>query len=157
MKACCDTSPLILLDKVSHLWILEKLFGEIIIPSVVNKEWLRPSDYKTPNWIKVHHVSSDFQVIIKRLSTEIDEGEAEAITLCKEMNIRLLVIDDLKGRKRAKTMGLKVIGTGGVLVEAKRRGLILHLKPILDELIKARYRIDDRLYRFMLSKVEESS
>jgi len=94
--------------------------------------------------------------LIKRLSTEINRGEAEAIALCRQKKIDLLIIDDLKGRNKAKAMGLKVIGVGGILIEAKRRGLIPQLKPVLDELIKARYRIDENLYFLLLTKAGES-
>lgn len=155
MKACCDTSPLILLDKVSHLWILGRIFEEIFIPPAVDKEWLRPGRHKTPEFINVHQISQDFKSMVRRLSTEIDEAEAEAIALCRQMNIELLVIDDLKGRNQAAKLGLRVIGTGGILIDAKRKGLISQIKPVLDELIKSRYRIDEDLYHSMLSKVDE--
>jgi hypothetical protein len=45
MMAVSNTSPLILLDKVGHLFLLEQLFTKVIIPPAVDKEWLRPGGY----------------------------------------------------------------------------------------------------------------
>ena len=45
MTAVSNTSPLILLDKVGHLFLLEQLFPKVIIPPAFDKEWLRPGGY----------------------------------------------------------------------------------------------------------------
>jgi len=60
----------------------------------------------------------------KRLTLMVDEGEAEAIELAKELHADLLLIDERKGRRLAVAEGVSVIGLLGVVVLAKRRGLI---------------------------------
>ncbi|MGA1825228.1 MAG: DUF3368 domain-containing protein [bacterium] len=155
MNISSNTSPLILLDKISLLPILKSIFVEINIPEAVNSEWLRPANYKIPEFIKTKTILSDYTSLLKTLLSTLDQGEAEAITLAKQETSDILLIDELRGRKIAKEHGLKIIGTGGILVEAKRRGLIPLLKPVLDELIKHRYRIDANLYNEMLKRAGE--
>ena len=41
----------------------------------------------------------------------------------------LLIIDDLKGRKLARRLGLKIIGTLGLFKTMKLKGLIEEIKP----------------------------
>ena len=62
-----------------------------------------------------------------------DAGEAEAITLTSEKSC-LLISDDKQARLAAKHLGITIIGTVGVLVRAKQSGVILTLKPILQDL-----------------------
>ena len=84
-----------------------------------------------------------------------DKGEAEMITLAEEMNAEAVLIDDLKARKIAKLRGLNVIGTIGVLLDAKEKGVIKELKPLLDELIEKRIRIRRELYDHALELANE--
>ena len=116
---------------------------------------MRPANYKATHFIKTKTISLDYISLLKTLLSTLDKGEAEAIALAKQEASDILLIDELLGRKIAKKHGLKVIGTGGILVEAKRRGLIPLLKPMLDELIKYRYRIDVNLYNEMLKRAGE--
>ena len=85
----------------------------------------------------------------------VDKGEAEMITLAEEMNAEAVLIDDLKARKIAKLRGLNVIGTIGVLLDAKEKGVIKELKPLLDELIEKRIRIRRELYDHALELANE--
>jgi predicted nucleic acid-binding protein len=85
----------------------------------------------------------------------LDKGESEAIVLANNINADLIVIDERKARKIAKDIGLNVTGTLGILVEAKQKGLIKELKPLLDGLIDNNIRIDKKLYAEILKLVEE--
>ena len=85
----------------------------------------------------------------------MDKGEAEMITLAEEMNAEAVLIDDLKARKIAKLRGLNVIGTIGVLLDAKEKGVIKELKPLLDELIEKGIRIRRELYDHALELANE--
>lgn len=136
MKAVSNTSPIILLEKAGHLWILEKLFKEVIIPPAVDIEWLRPGGYKVPNWLSVTKLSLEAKHNAENLKKKIDSGEAEAIALFQTIKADWLLLDDLKGRKQAKSMGLPVVGTIGILVTAKRKRIIPELTPIINTLKK---------------------
>ena len=71
----------------------------------------------------------------------LDPGEAEAILLAEEVNCRFLLIDERKGRAIANRRGVPVVGIAGVLLAAKKRGLIDAVMPILKNLEQAGYRI----------------
>ena len=75
----------------------------------------------------------------------VDSGEAEAIQLATEQNATLLLIDDRKGRKTAKKRGIHIIGTGGVLIVAKKAGLLAEVSPVLKELASIGYRLSPAL------------
>ena len=66
-----------------------------------------------------------------------------------------MLIDDLKARKIASLRGLKVIGTIGVLLDAKRKGLISEIKPLLEELMAEKIRISKELYNHALTLATE--
>lgn len=63
------------------------------------------------------------EALVRQLRTTLDDGESEAIALAQELNARLLIIDEYKGRQVAEKMSIRIIGVLGILVEAKRRGL----------------------------------
>ena len=68
------------------------------------------------------------------LEGQLDRGEAEAIALAAELQADLLLMDERLGRTEAARFGLRVIGVLGVLIEAKGRGRLQRIEPILDEL-----------------------
>lgn len=155
MTAASNTSPLILLDKVGHLFLLERLFQKVIIPPAVDKEWLRPGGYSVPSWLPVEPLTPDAQQIADELRTKIDPGEAEAIALCSVMKLGWIILDDMKARYHAKSMGLQVTGTLGILTVAKKKGMIPALKPLLEMLKAHRFYVADDVLATALALVGE--
>ena len=95
--------------------------------------------------------------LVEELEEAIDEGESEAIALAIELNAELLLIDDREARREAVRRGLDFTGLLGVLREAKNRGLIQAVKPLLDELIAiAEFRVGEALYEQVLRDVGEA-
>lgn len=144
-----DTSCLILLDKVDELTILNKLFGIVTTTSEVAEEFGQP----LPSWIQVQEPSDkNYQTIIE---ASVDKGEASAIALAIELDDCLLIIDDLKGRKFANQLGLTIIGTIGVIVDAKLAGIIPSVKPILEKIKATNFRITEQLEFLILKQAGE--
>ncbi len=144
-----DTSCIILLDKINELEILNQLFGKIITMPEIAKEFGR----QLPSWFEIQQPKDkNYQLIIK---ASVDKGEASAIALAIESDDCLLVIDDLKGRKFANQLGLTIIGTIGVIVDAKLAGMIPTVKPILTKIITTNFRITERLELLILNKAGE--
>ena len=85
----------------------------------------------TFEWIKIEQIQ-DRKSIAYFL--DLDKGEAEAIVLATESEADLILLDESLGRFHAKHAGLRVTGTIGILVKAKKQGLISELKPLILEL-----------------------
>jgi len=144
-----DTSCLILFFKIGELELLKKLFGTLHITETVQKELNQP----IPDWIEVVEPTKDLH---KGLSSYLDKGEATAIALAAEHENSLLIIDEIKGRKAAKEMGISVTGSLGVLVAAKNKGYIQTVKPLIEKIQNTNFRISKELIERVLHKVNES-
>jgi uncharacterized protein len=157
-----DASPLISLAVIGHLEILKQLYAQVIIPQAVYQEITGhgpglPStrEVQTLEWIISQPVQNS--VVAHALQGELDDGEAEAITLAVEMQADLLLVDERRARTVATRLGLNVVGVLGVLVEAKHKALVPRLKPLLDALIsRAGFWISPQLYERVLQAVGES-
>jgi len=112
MLVISDTSTITNLAKVDSLDLLKHLFNEITIPQKVYDELinyeLNKDVIKKSNWIKVKKVTPS--KALEELKIILDEGEAEAIILAKELQASYLIIDELKGRKVAEQLGIKITG-----------------------------------------------
>lgn len=109
-----DTSCLILFNKIGELDLLKKLFSKLHITDTVLKEFNQP----VPDWIEVIQLKTDLH---KGLSGYLDPGEATSIALASEHGGSLLIIDEIKGRKAAKELGIQITGSLGVLIAAKKQ------------------------------------
>jgi len=117
-KAIADTSVLIALEKINLLDVLCKIYSEIILPEAVISEFGIPAI----NCYSVRKVESP---LVKLLCDNLNlgKGESEVIALSKDTGVRI-IIDDLKARKIAETLGLNIAGTIGILLKAEKLGLI---------------------------------
>lgn len=122
----CDSTCLIGLERVEELNILSALFEPIMIPPEVEREFGNKF-----LWLRIENLKNSS--LVAALQLVVDAGEAEAIALASEKSC-LLISDDKQARSAAKRLGVKVIGTVGVLVRAKQSGVISTVKPILDNL-----------------------
>lgn len=138
-KVIPDTSCLILLRKIGALNLLDQLFDEVLITETVLCEFNEPVSipYKLA---KIEN--KDF---FKLVSLQLDPGEASVICMASDQQDYLMVLDDLKGRKVANALGLNFTGTLGVLVKAKRNGLIEKLEPYVEKLIQDGIRISNQV------------
>lgn len=129
-KILSNTSPLIALYNIGQLDILKELYGTVIITEDVEDEF----HGIIPDWIVVKPVENKAYQL--DLESVVDRGEASIIALAVEISTteHVLILDDLKGRKLAKQLGLKITGTLGVVLKAKIKGVIPLIKPILEEL-----------------------
>jgi predicted nucleic acid-binding protein len=118
-----DSACLIGLERIGRLEILPSLFGTVLIPPEVQREF-----GASFAWLRVQTPADS--ALVAALVLRVDNGEAEAIALARELNAPL-ILDDLEARKVAKHIGVKVIGTLGVLIKARQSGIIPSLKPLL--------------------------
>lgn len=131
MIVVSDTSPLTALLSVGEEALLRKIFGEVIIPEAVHAELLI-SHPVIPEWIVAKAVVQESEA--RRFATFLDQGEAEAIELAKELHADMLLIDERKGRLIAMREGVPVIGLLGVILLAKRKGILTSVRDLLQRL-----------------------
>ena len=153
MIVVSDTSPLTALLTVNRSDVLPQLFAEVVVPRAVWDE-LRRSHADLPAWLKVREVTDAQETA--RLANLLDQGEAEAIELAKELRADLLLIDERKGRRLAAEEGVPVIGLLGVVLLAKRRGLIPSARALMEALrTEAGAYLSDELLDMALRSVGE--
>jgi len=134
-----DTSTLIIFQKIDEMYLLFLVYGELITTPEIANEF---GDI-LPDWIKIQEAKDKkYQEFLK---TQVDLGEASALALAAEYDDVLLLLDDLKARKLAKQMNLKVSGSLGVIHKAKALGIIDRVKPIIDKLILTDFRISENI------------
>jgi hypothetical protein len=140
-----DTSPVTSLTDVGEVDLLRLLFTSVLVPREVQRELERGS-VNLPNWIDVRDVQD--RSAVARLGAEIDPGEAEALVLAIELKAERVLIDEAEARKVAARLGLRFVGVLGVLLEAKDRGHLPAVRPVLDKLVQtAGFWLSDDLYR----------
>lgn len=144
-----DSTALIGLDRIGHLDLLPALFEEIAAPPAVAQEFGRQEE-----WLDVRQAQDRETARVVR--AQLHEGEAEAIVLSLENPGSILLIDERRGRRYATRLGLSVIGTFGVLLLAKQRGLISAVRPLIDALRSAGFHSTTSLRQEILRLAGES-
>jgi len=154
-----NSTPLISLAILNQLNLLHKIFGDVIIPRAVYNEIIMGGRDKagySQITNKCFRIADVINIELKRsIMLQLDEGEAEVITIAKDQGISIVCIDEFAGRQYASLLGLDVIGTLGILLTAKRRGYIFEIKPLLDKLINSGRYISRALYDEVLRKAGE--
>lgn len=161
MIVVSDTSPLIALAAVGQLRLLPHLYGQVIVPEQVFLEATaaRPTapgadEVRSVKWIRIEKPTN--QSLLKALTLELDHGEAAAICLALQKRADLLLIDERRGRKAASRLGCRVVGVMGLLVEAKRQGLLSDVRSTIDALAThAGFRISSDLRDRILAAADE--
>jgi predicted nucleic acid-binding protein len=134
-----DTSCLILLDKLGRIGLLKSLFGNITVTKTVADEF----GNVLPEFVEIENPKNkNYQKILESF---LDPGEASAIALALEKEECLLIIDEFKGRREARQLGLNYTGTLGILIVAKEKGLINSVTEIIKEIGKTDFRINEKL------------
>lgn len=129
--------------------MLSGVYKQIYTTPEISDEYGKP----LPDWIITEAVKDKkYQKIIE---TQVDLGEASAIALALEHDDSLLILDDLRARKLTKRLGMKFTGTLGVINKAKSIGLISKIRPLIEKLKLADFRISDKVVKALLNKNNE--
>lgn len=148
-----DTSPITSLISIGRAGILSDIYDVVVVPGAVAKE-LESYHEAIPEFLDVLSVK-DIEAV-DRLCVELDQGEAEAIILSKELHADYLLIDEAAGRAVARCEGVTFVGLIGALLLAKQRGLISSLSGILDALEqKAGFYLSDDVRTMFLKEAGE--
>jgi predicted nucleic acid-binding protein len=157
MILIADASALIALSACDSLNLLDALFGQVWVPEVVFKEVAladKPQAVRLRRYLqnKVRTVDLKHFVFLDAFA---DAGETAAMLLYKEMAADYLLIDDKRGRKVAKINKIRTIGSLGVLLQAKRAGLISVVEPLLQQIASSPVFLGSDLVRTVLDLAGE--
>ena len=164
MRAISNSSVLIALSSIGQLSILTQRFADgILIPQAVWYEVVETGAGRVGAievaaglnvWLSVQKV--DNKPLISVLKQDLDDGEAEAIALFCEQPMDALLLDEKKARQVARRMTLPALGTLGLLIWAKRQGVVSNLQEQLDALrTVAKFRLSQQVYDEALRQVGE--
>ncbi len=149
MKIVADSSPLIVLAKGGCLNLLPKLFSGIYLSEQVYAEVVvagaglpGASEVAKAEWIEVKQIESLENLAAARNRFGIGLGELATIVLAKELGVSLVLMDELKGRRVARTEGLEVRGTIAILESLFQKGEIVDLRDAFEKLLKAQAYLD---------------
>ena len=164
MIVVSDTTPLISLMKIGHLDLLEKYFGEIQIPQAVfneltsNPKFAEESkEIKDCTFIHIVQVLDYKSVDLLRRATGLDMGESEAIVLTDNLQADLLLMDEAKGREIAENMGIKIMGTIGLLMASYQSGNITaeEIRKSIETLRDSGRYIGEKYLQMLLERIKE--
>jgi predicted nucleic acid-binding protein len=156
-KVVSNATPIISLAIVDRLELLRDIFSKIHIPQAVYDEIVSAKypGYKTlnSNLFETKKVQNSEE--LEFFLNDLDLGEAECIQLAKEINSDILIIDERSGYKIAQSEGLFVIGTLTVLLMAKKKGIILEVRPLLDKMMQSGRWYSSHVYKYFLESIGE--
>jgi len=152
-----DTGALISLIHIGQLDLIEDVFGDYYIAKAV---WNELNNYDNPDFdfsILKNIESKVKQIKTKNhLSVIMDYGESESAILYEELNANYLLIDDNKARLIAESLNIDCIGTLGLLIKAKQKGLLTEVKPLFEKLLLFGRFFSKKLLNDILIKLGES-
>ena len=164
MIVVSDTTPLISLLKINRIDLLERLFGEVLIPQAVFNELtsderfqVEAEQIKRKEFIRMKPVNNPESADILKRVTGLDQGESEAIVLSDELKADLLLMDEAKGRNVSTQMGLQIMGTIGLLMAAYEEQELTsdEIRKCIDGLQRAGRHIGQRHYQMLLSRLKD--
>ena len=153
-----DAGPLIAFARIQQLGLLPGIFGRVLVTDVVFAECAGRADFPESKLIQLAVNSGQLVVCespdFSAFAQKIDAGEASAIAVAIELGCGVLM-DDRAGRKLALNASVPVIGTVGVLVLSKRRGMLQRVKPLLDALTASGYYLSAEIIAAALEAAKE--
>ena len=152
-----DTGVIISLIHINQLDLIEKIFVDYYIADAV---WIELNNYDNPDFDKSQLKNLKSKVVQihskNHLSMVMDYGESESVILYEELNADYLLIDDNKARLVAESLNVNCIGTLGLLLKAKQKGLIKELRPLFEKMLMAGRYFSLKLLNDILDKFGES-
>lgn len=151
----CDTTIWLYLGRVGQIDLLPALFSPLYVPHVVALELdmgrlLRPDtvDPRSFGWATLITVSQEMLEALP--PNRLGAGERTVIAYARAREGCVAGLDDLQARRLAESLGLEVAGTPGILLRAKKAGLLPAVRPLLDALLVQGFRVGAELYQDIL-------
>ena len=143
-----DTSPLQYLHQLGLLHFLPALAGRIVVPASVERELLAGRelgvnlpDLRTLDWVEIRRPTGRPAL---PLVNDLGLGETETLMLALESTDAVALLDDALARRVAEILKVRFTGTLGLLLDAKKAGLVTSVRPLLDRLQVLRFRLSSQ-------------
>jgi predicted nucleic acid-binding protein len=156
-----NASPLIFLTKVGLLEVLREPGVPVLVPDVVLAEvgGLDPNDpavraVEQSQWMRVVSTPT---IPDNVLVWDLDAGESAVLAVALAEPGAMVILDDMPARRCARVLNISSQGTLGLVLVAKKQGLILAVRPVLEQLRDAGMWMSDRLENQVLVAAGESS
>lgn len=161
MIVVADTSVLLNLCCVDQADLLRQLFADVIIPEEVAAEFKRLALEDTrfvglelPGWVQIRSTPLSHAVLLE--VSDLDPGEIAAISLALHERATAILIDERRGHRVALQLGLTAIGVLGILLQARQRGFLPEIRPVLARLEKdAGFWVSEKLAALILKTAGE--
>ena len=151
MTAVADSSPLIILARIDCFDLLNLLFSHLYISTEVHHEVVvlgaglpGALEVEKAEWIEVKTLQSQSGLSAAQQKYALGLGELSTILLAKEIHAPVVLLDDYNARNLAKSEGLQVRGSVGLLEALYLRGHLADLRSAFRQLLAHSY-IDQRL------------
>lgn len=158
-RVVVNASPLITLFKSGQAHLLPALFHEVHVPDAVWREIVDAGhddvaarQLAQAGWALRLPVQPLDPLV---LAWDAGPGETEVLAYARANPDVRAVVDDDYARRCAQASGIRTLGTCGVIVLAKRRGVIAEVKPGLAALQAAGLWLSDGLIRAVLAEAGE--
>lgn len=153
MNLVINASPIIFLAKLGIIHRMPAMFESLVIPQGVKNEIIQGKD-EAARWMVER--GSNFVRNVEAIPSfiaawDLGKGESEVLAFAKRNQDFTAAIDDKAARNCAKSLNLKIIGTIGLILMARRKDLIDDAVPHLNKLCELGYRIDDAVLSRPLS------
>lgn len=147
------------MSKSNVLSLLRSLYGEVLVTRAVLSELDSDKDETLQSvkaaikqeWVRIVEVN----VKDRELVDLLDDSEASAITYSLQHDCIPILIDEHRGKSYAISKGIPVIGTAGILIQAKQKKLVTLIKPLLQDMQSKGYWLSDNFIDTVASLVDE--
>jgi uncharacterized protein len=141
MPVISNTSPLLNLAIIDHLFLLPQQFGQIYIPMAVLAELKIDENLPGSSALRTAIdegwlVTQPFKnsALVSLLRRDLHQGESEAIALAIELAAEKILLDEKEARQAARALGLSITGILGILLRGFHEGTIPSMKTVTERL-----------------------
>ncbi len=150
MLIVTDAGPLLSFARADRLDLLRDIVGTLIIPEAVYEEIVvrgagKPGADAVRQAVWLTRATVTDRTFVDQLPSKLHVGERKALALARNRG-GVVLVDEREARRAAQQHGIGHFGSLRVLKEAKDRGIVHEVKPMLDELIATGTYISDTLY-----------
>lgn len=157
--AVANASPLILLSRTGRLDLIRVAGSAVVVPRPVADEiGMKGGDdithraMRETSWLSVvpaPRVPQELAV------WELGAGESSVLAWALVHPGSVALLDDLEARRCAESLQIPLLGTVGIVLLARRRGVIPLARPVLEELVSAGMYLAERTLAEALRRVGE--